>query len=612
MRELLTVEQAERLTNEAHSQLVADLVRNGNRLSELHKQALYDLVKVMTAYVTGDAKGRKAFALGTGCGKTSAIIAWITALYRQGHRDIAVSVSASKVEALCSLKRDLLSRGIPEELIGLKHSVREASLPSTGNDDRLFQLVTHARVHGGNDNALFVEHKGKRRALMIYDESLIKTEVESISERSLRMQLAALKEEVRGQKCEPEYLPLFTFLDHSINTIRQALEQLNDNSIDPVLHFPVLDEVKLAGFLSLLGSSPLRESIRRFLQLAHLPLRLVQTNQGDGIMRYQVSVPTGLENILILDASYPIRELVKLDSSIEDCSPEYIRDVKRFDNVVVNQMTHSSSKDKTAKNFRQQWLTDRTMSREVIKIVKETPGEKSILIFAFKAKPGEVNIPDTLLRDMIDAGIDTKAVNAEGRPRINILTWGNETSLNDYAHCEVVILVGVLRLPDLAVAAQIIGQQDCLRADVSKGKIAEVIDSEIAHSVYQAISRGRCRIVDDGQAMPMEVYLFHNRSNLKEALQAIMPGLSWREWIPTYISSEKQQGKVDILAMQIKAYLDQLPPTRDKVATREIREHLSIDKPSDSLKKNFTRAIEKVCWTGWWGRKGHSLVRSCV
>ena len=35
----------------------------------------------MTAYVTGAVAGRRAFSLGTGCGKTSAIIAWITAVF---------------------------------------------------------------------------------------------------------------------------------------------------------------------------------------------------------------------------------------------------------------------------------------------------------------------------------------------------------------------------------------------------------------------------------------------------------------------------------------------------------------------------------------------------
>lgn len=616
MRELLTLEQAERLTNEAHSQLVADLVRNGNRLSDLHKQALYDLVKEMTAFVTGETEGRRAFALGTGCGKTSAIIAWITALYRLGHREIAVSVSASKVEALCSLKRDLLSRGIPEELIGLKHSVRsdrEEILPSTGNDDRLFQLVTHARVHGGNDIPLFTEHKGKRRALMIYDETLFKAKPESISERSLRMQVASLKEEIRGQKREPDYQPLFAFLDQSTKIISDALEELNANtSCDPVLCLPVLDEIKLDGFLYLLGNSPLRESIRRFLQMVHLPLRLIQTNQGDGMVQYQVSVPPELENILILDASYPIRELEKLDSSIKDCSPGYIREVKRFDNVAVNQMNHPSGRDKTEENFRKQRPSDRTMSKEAIKVVKEIPDEKSILFFTFKARAGGVNIRETLLRDMADAGIDINAVNAEGKKRINILTWGSETSLNCYSHCDVIILVGLLHLPELEVAAQMIGQQDCLRADASKSMIAKAVASEIAHSVYQAISRGRCRIVDNGQAMPTEVYLFHNESSLKEALQEVMPGLSWREWIPTYTNSEIKLGKVDVLAMQIKAYLDRLPSTRHEVATREIREHLSIDKPSDSLKKATIRAIDKVCRTGLWSRKGHSLVRSYV
>ena len=238
--------------------------------------------------------------------------------------------------------------------------------------------------------------------------------------------------------------------------------------------------------------------------------------------------------------------------------------------------------------------------------------EKSILIVTFKPRAKEVNIPDTLLRDMTDAGIEINAVNAEGKRRINILTWGNETSLNCFSHCDVVILVGLLHLPYLEVASQIIGQQDCLRASASHNQIEEVVDSEIAHSVYQAISRGRCRIVDDGQAMPMEVYLFHPKSNLKETMQAIMPGLSWRTWIPSYTNKEPRLGKVDVQAMQIKAYLDQLPPTRQMVSTRELSDCLAIDASCDTQKKAFRRAIHKICDTGLWSRKGHSLVRTYV
>src|SRR5690606_16672659 len=177
---------------------------------------------------------------------------------------------------------------------------------------------------------------------------------------------------------------------------------------------------------------------------------------------------------------------------------------------------------------------------------------KSILIFTFKARPNEVDIPETLRRDLSSAGVDVSGKTRDGKNRINVLTWGDETSLNRFSHCEVVILAGLLHLPYLDVASKIVGQQDCLAASASQSQVEGVIDSEIAHSVYQAISRGACRVVENGQARAMDVYLLHKKSRLRTTLQSIMPGLRWKPWIPTCENEGASHSLVDIHAMQIK------------------------------------------------------------
>ncbi len=610
MTKRLSIQQAELLSSTAFDILTSHLEQNGNRLSTTHLRAVRALVDEMTGYATGAISGRRAFSLGTGCGKTSAIIAWIAALHRLGYDSVPVSISASKVEALCELKRQLMAHGIPEQLLGLKHAVREASLPSTGDDDRLYQLVTHARVRGGNDTPLFVEHRGQARALMIYDESLIRSDTEAISERALRMETAALKESVKEREIEAQYLPLFAFLDQVIATIKAALARhKSDPSYSPVITIEAPQSIDLDGFRSLIGKSPRWETIQRTLDVVGGPLRLLLTKQDEGLVWYQISVPPELQNILILDASYPIRELVKLDPSIVDSSPDYIREVKRFDRVTVHQMKHPSGRQTTAENFGKRWLNDRTMSREIIQIVESVPATKSILIFTFKPRANESDIPSVILRDLEAAGIDTAAKTPRGQPRINILTWGDETSLNQYSHCEVVILAGLLHLPHLTIASQIIGQQDSYEVSTSHKQVEAVLDSEIAHSVYQAISRGACRVVENGQAKAMEVYLFHSKANLRAALQAIMPGLTWNVWVPTFLAEDTKLSEIDIKAMEIKAYLDRQPEGRIRVPTKEIRHALSLDTQMDRLRKLYDRAIQKVCCSGLWQRQGQSLVR---
>src|SRR5690606_7686710 len=123
------------------------------------------------------------------------------------------------------------------------------------------------------------------------------------------------------------------------------------------------------------------------------------------------------------------------------------------------------------------------------------------------------------------------------------------------------------------------------------------------------ISRGACRVVENGQARAMDVYLLHKKSRLRTTLQSIMPGLRWKPWIPTCENEGASHSLVDIHAMQIKTYLDNQPEGRSKVPTREIRQVLSIDNTVQRYRKAFDRAVDKVCDSGYWIRHGHSLLR---
>ena len=140
----------ERLTAPAFKLLVRLLTDYDNALSEGHASALMALVGLMTKMAQGELKGRWAFGLPTGMGKTSAIIAWTATLVAARLDHISVAVSCSKVEALCQMKRDMIAQGVPTDRIGLIHSYRDASEPSTEGADRQIMLVTHARVRDGD------------------------------------------------------------------------------------------------------------------------------------------------------------------------------------------------------------------------------------------------------------------------------------------------------------------------------------------------------------------------------------------------------------------------------------------------------------------------------
>ena len=135
-----------RLTTTAHAGLLQSLERFGNRLNDDHKAALLTLLDSMTAMAERRLTGRWAFGLPTGTGKTRAIIEWTTAVHAL-NLPYSLAVSASRIEALCTLKRDLIANGVPANKIGLLHTDPKASEPATDdNDERPYMLITHQRI----------------------------------------------------------------------------------------------------------------------------------------------------------------------------------------------------------------------------------------------------------------------------------------------------------------------------------------------------------------------------------------------------------------------------------------------------------------------------------
>ena len=600
------------LTTESFKVLIEDLTSYGNKLGNNQRLALYELLTEMTAFALGIANGRKAYSLPTGCGKTSAIIAWVSTVHRLNLDDIALSVSAFTVSALCDIKIALIAHGVPESEIGIKYSNAASLLyPSTGSEDRRIQLVTHARVSGGVDDELFINHRGMPRALMIYDESLIKASSGAILKNNLNADVASLKELVKGTREEADYKPLLTYLNRACEKIESALEiiKLNPNEV-VMVELPALNAKDSHLYLKLAARFTRCPHILELLENTEKQLRVGTSGQGAGVVWYEISIPQDLNNILILDASYPIRRLIHLDTSIIQGSKLGKLSIKRFNNVVFHEMKARSGRYAMKDNFKSNKKEERNISREIVEVVKNTDVDKSILVVTFKKNYGEVDIQKVLTQDLVEAGVDTQQLTASGANRINFLTWGNETSLNTFAHCEVVVIAGVLQLPLLSLASKVIGQKDDIRASASSTCITEVSDGEQAHSVYQALSRGSCRVVEYGQAKAMQVYLINNNKKLSLLLKEVMQGASWLKWSALY-NVEENMAKQDIMAMKIRNFLDALPVVWAKVSTAELKNYVLESIADSASAKMFNRGLKIVLdeYFNGWSKQGHSLVR---
>jgi hypothetical protein len=607
------------LARTAFDILVSDLEGHGNTLSDMHRAALFELVDSLAGYCTGHQQGRKAFPLPTGMGKTSAVVAFVAALHRLGYV-VPVSVAASKVEALCAMKRDLLAHGVPVESIGLKHAVPEASEPSTGSESRLVQLVTHARVRSGRDFELFGTHKGQPRALMVYDETLMRADAFAFRARAFFSAVAVLAVEAEGT-AGAQLGQLVGYLQDSAARLRGTLAELQEqgdpNSNGAAVELAELDPATIQAYRDLVArhGGVLRgfeADLRDLLALSQDTLRVVSSEQGDGVVTAREAVPAALRNVVVLDASAPIRELARLDPTVEVIESFSAADLKSFEAVEVRQLLSPGGRSTVSYSLRADRQETSAVAREVADIIRDGwDREQAFLVFTF-VRRGRLDLVEELTRDLRRAGVDVGAVTPEGKPRVNLLTWGSETSLNGYEHCTAVVMAGVLHRSHLDLAAAVRGQAGHLAEPTPSSRIRELVESEIAHCIYQGASRGSCRRTDQGRARPMRLWFIHRSPGIRALLDRVMPGAVWSYPEPRHLKKAAADSKAAQLLGHLLVHLRTLPETVDKVSSRALKEGMQLVKDK-ATEHAFTRAVGLLDLDAHgWCLEGRSLVRGAV
>jgi hypothetical protein len=595
------------LSERAFTRLTTTLEGFGNTLSTPHAHALRALVDSMTKMAAGELQGRYAFGLGTGLGKTSAIIAWLAAVEELGLHGISAALCASKVEALCQLKRDLIKNGIPADKIGLLHTYRHdssapkdarvlpsgyASEPSTDdNDSRPIMLITHQMLRGSKRSLdEFMSYQGTQRSLLLYDESLIISDSWSISIRLLKAEMAWLQAYHEG---DTAYSEMFTYLETCRYAIADEIQRQRTGEAAQLVDLPFLLSHLEAQFRSSLDQRTNSKTIRNLLEISNHQVRIIPTGVG-GAVAYEISVPAEVRNILVLDASQPIRKLAKLDGTIQDAEDVLhipLSSLKEFDQVTLHQMFTHGGRNTMKKSFSQKYQADRKISGEIIEVVKRVPVDEAILIFTYVALTnGGTNYRNIIERDLKEAGIDIDEKLSEGSARINILTWGQETSLNEYSHCSHVILAGVMHRDLLDLHGAYVGQKDDIRAEVPPGTIRELLTSEICHLIYQALSRGTCRVAQNGHAKAMQGYIIHAYDDIRSELEKVMPGVVWKTGEPID-ESLKQSGVIQKTAERISHYLSGLSPEVVKVSSRRVKKDLNLE---DIPTRTWTHAMQEA------------------
>lgn len=257
----------------------------------------------------------------------------------------------------------------------------------------------------------------------------------------------------------------------------------------------------------------------------------------------------------------------------------------------------------------------RLITKEIAYIIKQIPKDEGVLIFIYKQRGQGKDFQDILKRDLEGYGVDVRAElpveiragHTEVKKRINFLTWGQETSLNDYSWIKNQIQVGILNRSEIDIGSLIAAQSGDLLMRINADQIREVIKSEIIHCFYQALGRTHCRIIANGKAGRANVWYMDVGNDIYETLQkeGLLKNSNYEEWPLRYMGNLEQIAKK--IGFKIMEYLNSLPVYVEKISIRQLKYDMEL---GNEASKTVQRAIDfAVGQDIGWKKVARSLER---
>lgn len=545
------------LADKSHAYLLDCLTSYGQGVSDDHSLALRGLMWLASGITEGRLSGRYRYALPCGMGKTTGVRAFLrtVAALRLPYR---VTVACSQVEQLARLKRQLIKEdAVDPTLVGLLHSypvdadragvaAGYASEPSEGHD-RQFLLVTHARVQVNEEGKPKAWAEGREDDLVFYDETLIvgaaltipllSDDGDNLIGDAARFKTALL--------VRPEYAPAAAWFDSVVDALYAATRMIGEGDVVTGT-VPAITEEAAAAYLQL---RPI--ATEKYPRLASI---IEQARDGvafrvfldrttnRALVSYTINVPDTLRNVIVLDASDPIRELVHHDHRMQRAEdavpclekfrtvPGGIASIKRYDNITIHYAEQASGRGATREEFSK---PNSPLLQKCMRVVKASSGP--VLAFVFKRQTDrDLDYGKAMLDAANRAGVGPYEIQKGNLLRLNVTTWGRETATNDYQDCTTVLMPGVFFPRPDVIAGQYLGQRDDLKAPLMRGLVDRLVVAESLHSFYQGASRGSLRrtVVVDGrsQAAPCAIYVAHPSPDFRKKVEQVFPGARWVPW----------------------------------------------------------------------------------
>ena len=385
---------------------------------------------------------------------------------------------------------------------------------------------------------------------MCWDESLIKSRGVSLQNHKVWRALDTF-ERFPGSKATPEVKEFFAECRVILNTEEQRQKQAKAEGrlAEPrTIRLPARTPEELEDYIARVGSDSKRapindvtKDLRELLAISQFDIRLLDAGSEDGgIISFSILIPEDLKNVVILDASHNVRELIALDSTIMKAGDE-CDGVVSYARVVVHQVSARGGRDSIEKALKE---PDSELVRELADIIKGIPESEGVILFTFKQNDASMFDTRKVLEDhLARAGVDLKAkvdTRLGPKPRFVWMTHGNETSVSKFSYCTNEVWVGVLHRERNGIAAEMLGQQENLEADLDG--IDKVIASEVSYAYHQGFCRCSARVVQNGAAEAANIWVvIKNKKTegwIRETLTRTMTGLNWTMWPAKHLSTK--------------------------------------------------------------------------
>ena len=405
-----------------------------------------------------------------------------------------------------------------------------------------------------------------------------------------------------------EHGPAVRWIKAAVAALYQATQETTGDEVK-LVDLPALTEDEAASYLRLRPMAADRfPKLASFIEQARdgVTFRVfVDRNSSRSLVSYSVSVPECIRNVIVLDASDPVREIVHHDyrmtraEDVVPCLSKFrnvpggLSSIKRYDHVSIYFANGAAGRRAMHEEFSRGKAS--VLLQKFLRVLQAKPTSKC-LAFVFKQQhSGDIRYASKLQEAARSTGIDPLEGIADGTGcgRLNVLTWGMETATNDYQACNVVALLGVIHQRNEVLAGQYLGQVDDIRAPGVAGLVHQLVKAECLHSIYQAVNRGAMRrtVVVDGvsQAAPCEVFILHSDPDLREKIERVLPGARWLPWREPGESIGASE-----LALAIREYLRDLP--YDTVSVRKLKATLAATVPNGTWQRARDEAVQSTAW----------------